>query len=342
MLTLILTKINLPPEVTSSIVATIWQKEYYSDTYNLIASDVTVLSDGTIVESPPLSFSVDPTLRYVVRVENQLCSSVYEQAIIITPYCPLGYELSSDSTYCFKEEITAVIPPSNPEITIEKNGIPYSTCGSYIFIPGYSIAGTGTASQISLANPFWKNGAGACVDATTTDGPLNRCGLWATTTTSDQTIGFSRCIDVATTKIYYIGIACDNKATISLDGTIIVSQNETAVNAQFGITGACFKVWSIFPVVITAGSHVIELKGYNVSSAAALGAEIYDNLASEIAAATTYGDLNLVFSTKDYIGMPVEIGSGGIGYSCADPDAYVSYCDSPIVCKRLIVTNVLY
>lgn len=338
---LVLTKINLPIHVATPIVATLRQKEWYATHYTTIATNVTVLANGTIVTSPPLSFVINPANRYMLQVENQACGSIYEQAVIINPYCEIGFTLSDDLTFCFKEEITAATPPTSGEITVEKNGAPYGTCGSYIFDPGYSISGTGTAAQITLVNAFWKNGAGTCVDATTTDGALNRSGLWATTTTSDQTVGFSRCIDITETKTYYIGIACDNRATINLDGTTIVSQNEAAVNAQFGITGACFKVWSIFPVTMAAGSHVIELIGYNVSSSAALGAEIYDNTPAEIIAATSYGDLNLIFSTKDYIGMAVPIGSGGIGYSCAAGFS-LSICDSPIVCKRTIVTNVLY
>jgi hypothetical protein len=77
-----------------------------------------------------------------------------------------------------------------------------------------------------------------------------------------------------------------------------------------------------------------------IPNPAALGAEIYDNTAAEIIAATAYGDLNLVFSTKDYVGQPVQIGSGGIGYTC--PSGYsLVLCDGPAYCTQTVNTPVV-
>lgn len=338
---LILTKIHLPSSVTTSIVATISYKLYYDTAYTLLASGITILSDGIIVASPPLSFVVDPTLKYMLKVENQACGSVYEQAVIINPHCPINYELSPDLSYCFKEETVAAIPPTNSQLTVAKNNIAYNTCGTYIYDPGYNSNGTGTSNRITLVNTWWVNGAGACVDSGTTNGMANRAALWSTTTTANQTIGFSKCLDIDVAAVYYIAVSCDNFASIYLDGNLILAQNEAALDTQYSVTGSCFKICHIYPLNIPVGSHVIDVRGTNVFGSAALAMEIYQNTAAEIIAATSYLGLNLVFSTKDFVGMPVQSGSGGIGYQC--PNGFsLAYCESPIVCKRIIVTNVLY
>lgn len=341
MLPLKLNKINLPVG-SNGIVAKIYYKNYYDPIYTLLAVDVPILSDGSIQASPPVQFNIDPTLKYMIKVENELCGIVYEQAVILNPYCEIGYELSGDSTYCFKEEISQAIPPSNPEITVDKSGISYGTCGTYIYALGYNINGTGTSSQIPTGNSFWTNGIGNCVDSGTTNGPVNRAALWSTSTTDNQDIGFSVCLSLSETAIYYVGIAVDNYGLIDLDGVNVITQNETALNAQYSITGICFKAFHLYPVSIPAGSHVLTCIGHNVSGSAALAVEIFANTAAEIIAATAYANLNVIFSSKDYIGQQVQVGTGGTGYSCVDPDAFVAFCDSPVVCKKITITNIKY
>jgi len=252
--------------------------------------------------------------------------------------CPPTYTLSVDGTYCYKYNDVDATPPSAGENTVAKTASAYSTCGTYIYDAGWAIDGTGTSTQISLSNPFWKNG-GTCADHNTTDGPLNRSGLWATTTTSDQDIGFSVCITAPTTKTYYVGIGCDNLGIINLDGTNILTQDPDALAIQYGVgVNATFKVWHVYPVLITAGPHVIELIGHNVAIFAAMGAEIYNNTKAQIQAATSYSGLNLVFSTKDYRGQPVQLASDDTGYSCPSGYALVA-CEDPYICRQLLTTS---
>ncbi len=340
MIPLRLTKIKLPPDNTQNIVVDLSYKEYYSPNFTLLATNVPVLANGTIQASPAIQFNIDPTKKYIIQSINLLCDGVYEQLVEVFPYCDAGFQLSQDGTFCFMEELATAIPPTNPMVTVARTGPSYNTCGSYIYHPGWLVNGTGPSDIIPLVNTFWRNG-GTCVDNNTSDGVMNRAGLWGATTTNNQDIGFSRCITVTEEKTYYIGISCDNYGFIDIDGVNVLTQNETAVNAQYSVTGACFKVFHIYPIVLKAGNHIIEASGHNVSGAAGLAIEIYDNTAVEIAAATSYADLNLVFSTKDFIGMPVQIGSGGSGYSCEEGFA-LSYCDSPIVCKRTIISNLKY
>lgn len=257
--------------------------------------------------------------------------------------CPPGYTLFPDGTYCFQESTTTATPPTSSENSVARSAIDYTICGTWIYTT-FNLDGTGASTQISTSNPFWVNGVGDCLTGgTTVDGPMNRCALWATSQLSGQQIGFSVCVDIPESKTYYIGVGADNFATIKIDGTTIVDQNRFAMDAQYGTPGGSgpLRVWAIYPISVLSGTHVLELIGTNgpepIPNPAALGAEIYDNTPSEIAAATSYGDLNLIFSTKDYVGQPIQFGSDGIGYTCPDGFALV-LCDGPPFCRK-VLTN---
>lgn len=343
-LTLTIQRLRFPNNgsISNPITVALYIKQFYDLNFVLIASGVNVDVDGTILDSPLPTTTVDPTEKYVIKAVNELCGFEYEQNLIINAYCPVGYELAPDDTYCFLIEETEATPPTSPENTVAATDTNYSDCGSYIYDVGYNPDGTGVANQITTLNNFWKNGSGTCApDGNTNDGPLNRAGLWATTCMSDQDVGFAICIDIPEEKTYFIGFGVDNYGILKVDGVTVIQQDPTALDLQYGIVGAAFHAWHIYPIVIPAGQHIIEVIGHNDLCPAAFGCEIYDNTEAEIIAATSYGDLNLVFSTKDYVGTPVQLGSDGIGYSCP-ADYSLAYCESPIVCRRLLTTPVLY
>lgn len=341
MLTLTIDRIRFNGVLEFPPTVSLYIKEYYGDTYTLIASGVNIDENGYVTDSPLPATVIDPTIKYVLKAVNEWCSFEYEQSIILYPYCPINYELAPDNSYCFLEEIIPATPPSGtPNTLVQKTDTSYSACGSYIYSPGYNVNGTGTSAQISTANTFWCNG-GTCVDNTLVDGPLNRCGLWSSVVSSNQDIGFGVCIEITETKTYYVAIACDNYGIIKLDGVTIVQQNVAALAAQYPLAGllVTFRIFHIYPVELTAGSHILEMFGHNDSGTAALGCEIYNNTSAEIAAATSYSGLNLVFSSKDYFGQQVQIGSGG--YTC--PSGYsLKTCESPFVCSRILTTPVLF
>jgi len=346
MITLTITKLRFPgnASIPFPISVSLYIKDYYGGTYALIQSGVSVDTDGTVLTMPAPNVSIDPAKKYVIKAVNELCDFSYEQSVTLFPLCPQGYTLSDDESYCFYEIVTDAIPPSgSPDTLVSVQYASYATCGSYIYEPGYAVDGTGPSNQISLANPFWVNGAGACVDNNTSDGPLNRSGVWASSPQDNQDIGFGVCIDIAETKTYYIGIGSDNYGIIKLDSQIIVQQDPAALAIQYPLAAglACFRIWHIYPVVIAAGSHILELLGHNVTSVAALGCEVYDNTDAEIIAATSYGDLNLIFSSKDYVGHQVQIGTQNAGYSCP-AGAALSTCSSPFECVQIVKTPVLY
>jgi hypothetical protein len=255
--------------------------------------------------------------------------------------CPEEYTLAPDGSYCYKVEETAATPPGAAENAVAVSNAAYCTCGSYIYTSGWASNGTGTSAQISLSNPFWVNGAGACADSTTTDGPLNRSGIWASGGgLTDQDVGFGVCLNIPATKTYYVGVGADNYAIIKLDSVTLITQDPTALAAQYGVGAAStFKVWHIYPIEIAAGPHILEILGHNVSGAASIGCEVYDATSAELIAATSYAALGskLVFSSKDYVGQPIQLGTDGVGYSCP-VDYSLDICSGPATCKKFLTT----
>lgn len=358
MLTLIIKKLRFPNNgsISNPITVGLYIKGYYQSdsSYSLIEDGVMVAVDGTVQESPLPSVSIDPSQKYVIKAVNELCDFVYTQELFIYPYCQPGYTLADDQSSCFIMEETDATPPTSPENTVAVTLNEYTTWGTLIYDEGFNINGTGPFAQIPFTNAFWVNGSGyPNLIHDTVSGPLNRSGLWATTTLSGgQTIGFAVCIDAPEDGIYYVGIGVDDLATIKVDGNIVLQMDITAMYTYLAangyplasaLTGVPFRFWNVYPIFLNKGFRVLEIIATDLLSPAALGAEVYEATSAEIQAATSYGDLGskLIFSTKNFIGMPVQIGSDGIGYTC--PSGFsLKYCDSPISCVRVLRTPVLY
>lgn len=251
---------------------------------------------------------------------------------------------TTTTAICYVVETIAATPPTNPELGVAVAFNTYSMYGTLLFESGYNINGTGTYSRPYTGNAFWNN-----VGQTLIDGPLNRTGIWSTTSLDDQTITFSACFTVATAKTYYVGLACDNRSRLTLNGTVIVDQEISALQTQAQALGGVpdtydtrvpFTYWYIYPVALLAGDNIIEITGVNGpftsgGNPAAIGAEIYDNTPSEILDAVDYTTLDVVFTTADFVGLYIQGGSDGIGYSC--PSGYALSCGEVPVCTRTVV-----
>lgn len=276
---------------------------------------------------------------YKIKVIPRIGSAFQNNTCSVTQRtlgCASGYTLAPDGSYCYTIDEVPATPPTGgtAENTVASSFDSYGQYGTYIYDSGYNLNGTGTSNQIPTSNAFWINGP-----SDSTSGPLNRCGLWTTTALDDQDVGFSVCIDVTESKQYYVGIGGDNRCRIVIDGAVVVDQDVSALATQYGADAQiAFKVWHVYPVTLSSGPHIIELIGHNDSSSAALGAEIYNNAAAELISATSYADLTLVFSTKDYIGQPVQLGTDGLGYTC--PSGYsLAACHDPYVCRKILTTS---
>lgn len=252
--------------------------------------------------------------------------------------CPPGSSPSPDGEYCITVQEQPAIPPASgtPMQASPRSSVVYTSFWTYIYNPGYNQNGTGVRTQIPGSNLWWRN---PYPPGNVNNGPLNRTGLWANNPGDlphNEWIGFSRYVDIPETKTYYIGVAGDNRCRILVNGVTIVQQDENALAAQSsaGIDVA-FKEWHIYPVQLQGGPNLITLQGLNTGSIAAFGAEIYDNTPAEIAAATSYADLTLIFSTKDLRNGYIDTGEGS--YTCADPTyTPIDTGGGNYVCQKII------
>lgn len=198
----------------------------------------------------------------------------------------------------------------------------YSACGSFIYGTGYNTTlTTFTRTQIPSSNAFWMGDGAQCklaiplsnvtgaptVSPTTPGtipfpGPLNRCGIWpncnGATSPVNLWVRIDRTITAPTSKTYYIGIAADNAFRVIIDGVLRFQ----LVTDKLPIV---YRVWHILPITLTAGTHSINIDALDQGAPGVMGAEIYDNTAAQITAATSYAGLNLIFSTRDVVGESV-------------------------------------
>jgi hypothetical protein len=270
--------------------------------------------------------------------------------VCLSASCTSGDTLAPDSSYCYHYSDTPATPPSGgtPITTEARSSGSYGWAGTLVYDSGYASDGTGTYTKLDTTNAFWRN-----IPANTSDGPLNRCGLWgagmrdgfSVDQPTGTPIGFTISVAIPTSKTYYVGIAGDNRCQIKVDGVTVVSQDIAAIQSNVstiegtGYTAqVTFNFWHVYPVVLTAGQHYIEVTGINDGSIGSFGAEIYNNTLTELGAATSYTDLDLIFSTKDYRGAELQLG-GTVAWTC--PSGYSLYATggTPAYACRQIVTS---
>lgn len=175
-------------------------------------------------------------------------------------------------------------------------------------------------------------------------GRLNIAGLWneAYNASGDgPELSFEYCIEIAESKQYLIGIAGDNKVKLYVDGILNVF-----LNAPPSTSTVPFNYWHVFPITLTAGTHIIRLSGINTDfTSAAFAAEIYNiDLATFQSTLTipalglgncgnTVSDLEpyIIFSTENMIGLNVPDPNTPGEWEC--PEGYtLDECDGVPVC----------
>jgi hypothetical protein len=239
-----------------------------------------------------------------------------------------------DQYTCYKETIVPATAPATPISLSGVQSTSWGLSGTRFYDTNFNLNGTGSVAGSSISVPLWKNSPSITVPIRL--GPLNRCGLWTTDPSGepiDTWVGFSACLSgITTEKTYWVGVAGDNNFRIVLDGTEIVN---TIYGPYDGSTDA-FSFWHVYPVVIGAGNHTIELYGLNRGSDAGFGCEIYDNTLSELTGFTGYSQLNVVFTSSGQTLADVVQDISGIAYSSSGytcPSGYTySECGGSPVC----------
>jgi len=252
----------------------------------------TVWTDGPVVSNTTSSYQiVVPQGAYDFRIINSCIACL----------CPNGGEPNSQGQCIGPGTIPAT--PNGEIIEVARTPFyGYGASGTFV----YNDLLGGGRQRINIQNTFWirsqssvdpltglpvtaANFESPFVDpnikqrADLNNGPLNRLAIWGKQLINGEVrnnynaggmgplntwIGFSICINVPTTKTYYVGIGGDNYYRFSVDGTIVINANtDTTEN---------FNYLHIYPVVLQAGNHIIKVEGNTFGGEAGFGCEIYD------------------------------------------------------------------
>ncbi len=143
--------------------------------------------------------------------------------------------------------------------------------------------------------------------------PLNESGIWrcapGTNQARENPIGqqiyTEHCLYIEQTGEYVVGAAADDGYQVLIDGEVVlddISENERT-----------FREWTLQPVRLEAGAHVINLSGINYGGPGVFGAQIYGPFPD----GTTANDVDLqqhdyansvVFSSSSLIGREFTFG----------------------------------
>lgn len=184
--------------------------------------------------------------------------------------------------------------------------------GSLIYDSGYTNGLIGNFTRINLGNAFWINNPPGIID-----GPFNRSAVTFPTAPSFKVGSYFVQIDSLVTKVVYVGISfvgsiSDGGSNLYLNNALVwrvtTNAEEAAVAANVNaILGTAYpqvtimeSLFHIVPVTLQPGRNI-----FQVDFTGAIAMEIYDNTAVQIAAATGYGGLNVLFKGSDQVGQPV-------------------------------------
>ena len=156
-----------------------------------------------------------------------------------------------------------------------------------------------------------------------TAGRLNIAGIWTNNTSLREWIGIKKCITIPQTKTYYIGIAGDDVAKLSINNQLVLDLQGAGWN---------FNTWKVFPITLNAGNNTFLLEGLSTGGAPNIAYEIYDATLAQLVAVPNATALApyILFSSLSLVG---EIFTNGttIGYSCS-PGCVVNNCTKPVTC----------
>jgi len=250
--------------------------------------------------------------------------------------CPEGYTDLGDS--CEFTEIEPKVLNATPITVVSSMSSAYGWASPLLF-SDYNADGSGNVDGLSptgftfefLTNTYW-TGAGIAANRI-----VNRLGKWLTTSITNVWYGATSTIELLSTRTYHIILAGDNRFRLSIDGVVVITSDETILNAQIGsgpVDQTLFNRCFIYPVVLTEGCHTIKVEGLNFGAQGMFAGAILDNTAAEIIAATSDADLNFVYTTE----TETEFYEDGITYTCPEgfEELGADACDD---CRKVTVYN---
>ena len=321
-------------------------------------TDGTVLSDYNRIEvvipeelSPCANEIVASYVKPAVGLVSTLTASVIvNNAKIFNCDGTYTYTYDSATGVYNGYKSVAAIAPVNPYGVENASFNDFGIYGTRIYpVNGWDSKGdlkAGYNYQYLLTSNYWRN------NGILSTGPVNRHSIWAndgvggTDLPEDIWIGFSKCINIVSGRIYYVGLAGDNNFRLRLNGIEILNTKQTG--GSLNSTQAAFFYWHIYPIFIPAGNNTLELMGWNNDSEGALGCVIYNEMPSQLAAANSNSDLTFIFDSKTVTSIDVVQTGAGVyqsnGYTCPSGYDVYSPCDGGkcfdyIVCGTPIPIN---
>ena len=235
--------------------------------------------------------------------------------------CPDGFEPTEDDSLCFRETQT---PATATGEVVEVCAVtPYVTYGMYgaRYPGGASTQDAYWGQNDSISNGRLNEvGVWGCVSSGSTVAGSNPVGSW---------IGFSVCVDVASDGDYLLGLGGDNRVRFAVDGTQIMEQSDDQTRN--------FNYWWMHTISLTAGTHILDIEGYNAGSIAAFGAELSGPFAAgsltqdaDMQAADYAG--HIIWDTNDAIGNAFPLGDT-VSWECPD-GTVLEGCEEPMCIGR--------
>ena len=211
--------------------------------------------------------------------------------------------------------------------------------GTALYDLGYASNGVGTYTNIGMVNPFWIYSTGNPVDLI-----LQSSELLAVV--PNDTIVFNVYLnDVPVNKIYYIALCSYNSDhstaitnfKVTLNDDVLINPDFDAMVASSRLEGTANEVGSsylhIYPIQINVPNNTLKLEG----SFEGFGAMVIDNTQFEILQATSFDDLNILFTTEERREFRL------VEYTCEEgSEPIYTYGVEAPVCRLTEVGNLEY
>ena len=278
---------------------------------NVISEKECDCPNGSIIES---------------KVVTDLTNAIIEE---IT--CTKGYTYDSTIKKCVADQILYTDPisstvsytltPRQDYVFGNKEAVLYDETFT---IGGWAGDGTFNSGLTKLSAQFWRN----TIPSGSLDGRVNQIGVTMGSGSRENFwFEFIVTLCVEEEKVYHLALAADNSFRFELDGVMILDPTNSAVTDILGDDNQwninvnpppvpepednriSYERLHIYPIRLTPGNHFIKIGYVDYGVPQMLAAELYDNTAAEIIAATSINDLNVVWSTEGRLSLETVVGN---------------------------------
>lgn len=264
--------------VTASSVASSLYRVLRSGRRNLSSTGI-----GTIVSLNPLMEKGRLTISGLSRIIDAKAVEFKEEwampvSLKCTTGCPPGY-ISSPDGFCYLSRNTQ------------------SSCTNYTICASTNSAYSDLGTRVYTTESFAVNGTGSNTLNVNWTMRLSACGVWVCSGSpgTNTWVGYSRRVEIPTSKLYYVGVGGDNFVRLKINGQTRLQFDNPGPNGES--YSANFRYWHVYPIYLTKGVYYFEASGRDAGSPAGWGMEVYDNTYADLSSSSANSLLNILFST---------------------------------------------